>query len=120
AQIRAHDLAGSIGRNLHVIRGIPNVMARAREVADALAHLADGGLRSTEPRDKKISRMKADPQLRHLSRFLATAQVSLDVDVLYVADSVGDVVAASDFEREGKSVGTTLLDREYFATARSG
>jgi len=120
AEVRARDLAGSIQRNLHYMRGIPEVMAQAREVVDALRRLAAEGPRSGEAWEQKATRWKADAPLRQLDRFLAKAQDSLDIDILYVADAAGNVVAASDSGRAGQSVGTNVADRSYFHSALGG
>lgn len=119
-EVRARDLAGSIQRNLQVTRGIPDLLAQSREVIDALRRPSGEAVPRDESPEFQAARWKADPQLRHLDRFLATAQASLAIDVLYVADFSGRVVAASDFERAGPGVGTSLLERDYFLAARGG
>jgi len=120
AQTRARDLAGSIRRNLHVISGVPEVMAHTAEVRNALARLArEPGLAAGTPEDR-IRRWSADPRLRDLSGQLAITRNHLDVDILYVASASGDVIAASDADRAGLSIGAQVADREYFRAAREG
>jgi len=120
AEVRANDLAASIRRNLHYIAGIPEVIAQSAEVRDALAGLARDPALAPGAGDARIPRLRADPRLRALSRSLQTAQQRLDIDILYLADAQGIVVAASDAGGPGRNVGTDVADRQYFRTAREG
>lgn len=120
AQVRVRDLAGSIRKNLHYMSGVPEVMAHAREVTEALRRLAGDPSLSGGTRRERVERWKADAALRNLSGYLGLVQASLDIDVLYVADMHGEVFAASDRNRAGLSIGTSLADRDYFKAAVQG
>ena len=119
-EIRARDLAGSIRRNLHYISGVPEVIAQSREVSLVLGHRTVDAAPSGGADKRMIERWKTDPALQALDRYLAIAQGNLDVDILYVANRAGDVIAASDWNRAGLSIGTSVVDREYFKSARDG
>ena len=120
AETRARDLAGSIRRNLHFISGVPEVMAHTSEVRNALARLAHAPGLAAGTQAERSQRWSADPRLRELSSQLASTRNHLDVDILYVADAAGDVIAASDTTRAGPSIATQIGEREYFRAAREG
>ena len=120
AETRARDLAGSIRRNLHFISGVPEVMAHTSEVRNALARLARAPDLAAVTRKERFRRWSADPGLRDLSSQLATTRNHLDVDILYVANATGEVIAASDSDRAGPSIGTQVREREYFRAAQEG
>ena len=119
SQQRANDLADSIERNLKYMHGIPDLLSRLLRVRWALAKF-ETGAPSALTLDEKRKLWTAAPDLNDLSRYLAVAEKSLNVDLIYVINAAGDCVAASNWDTPGSSIGTNFAERDFFVSNKAG
>ena len=120
SQQRANDLADSIERNLKYLHGIPDLLSNLLRVKWALSKFDLGGAPSALPLEERRKQWTAAPDLNDLSRYLALAEKNLNVDLIYVVNSAGDCVAASNWDTPGSSIGTNFAERDFFVSNKAG
>ena len=120
SEARAADLADSMRRNVHYLRGISNSLAKVESVKQATAMFGAKVAPSTLPYETRRKVWTANPRLNELSRYLAEVQDNLNVDVVHLVNAAGDTIASSIWDQPGSSIGTNYADREWFQANRAG
>ena len=110
SQVRAKDLAGSIGQNLNYLSGIPGFFSNAVRVRQGLALFGPQVTASTLPYDLRKARWTNEPTLKELSQTLSIAKRELNTDLVYVVNAAGDGIASSNWNEAGSSIGTNFAD----------
>ena len=120
SQVRAKDLAGSIGQNLNYLSGIPGFFSNAVRVRQGLALFGPQVTASTLPYDLRKARWTNEPTLKELSQTLSIAKRELNTDLVYVVNAAGDGIASSNWNEAGSTIGTNFADREMIKDNRLG
>ena len=120
SQVRALDLAGSIGQNLNYLDGIPGFFSNAVRVRQSLALFGPQISASNLPYELRKSRWTNEPTLKDLSQTLVIAKNELNTDIIYVVNAAGDCIASSNWNEAGSLIGTNFADREMIKTNRLG
>jgi diguanylate cyclase (GGDEF)-like protein/PAS domain S-box-containing protein len=119
-KVRADDLSDSIRRNLHFMKGIPNMVSHLVRVGKATKQFGTSNVPSPRPYEVRKANWAQNPVLNDLSQYLAVVQANLNVDIIFLLNAAGDCIAASNLESPSSSIGTNYAEREYFLTNISG
>jgi diguanylate cyclase (GGDEF)-like protein/PAS domain S-box-containing protein len=117
---RAQDLADSIKRNLNYIDGVPKFFTHAVRVNRSLALFGANATPSILPYETRKKRWTEEPLLKDLSQTLAIASASFNVDLIYVVNAAGDIVAGSNWDTPDSVVGINVADRHYLQSGEDG
>lgn len=120
AQTRSGDLTDSIRRNLNYLHGIPDLFSGILRVKWAVSRFGANAAPATLPLEVLRRRWTTDPGLNDLSRLLASAEKSLNVDLIYIVNAAGDCIAASNWDTAGSSIGTNYAERDFFRKNKEG
>ena len=114
------DIADSFRRNLHFVAGVSNTFRQGLRIWNAVGKFRPGTTASRSPKDLLVKRWTSDAVLNDLNKQLALVQNSLSVDSIFVVNTAGDCIAASNITMPGTPIGMNFADRKWFADARSG
>jgi signal transduction histidine kinase len=120
SQERAEDLANSIQRNLNYLHGIPDLLSQSILVRKVAVRFGPDSTPSSLPLEVRKTRWTKDSQLNDLDRYLELVKTSLQADIIFVINTAGDCIAASNWDVQGNTVGTNFADREYFKKNKEG
>lgn len=120
AQNISIDVADSFRRNLHFVAGVSDAFRRGLRVWNAVWKFGPNAHPSRLPKEALLKRWVADQELKELNTQLKLIQDSLGIDMVYVVNSAGDCIAASNVDMPGTPIGTNYADRQWFADARNG
>ena len=120
AQLRAADAADSIRRNLLHLSGVAGYLSQSVSIAGALAQFSTNNFSSNLSFEAKKSRLDRDTRLDALRAQTVRAKSLLNVDIVFVMNAAGDVIAASNYDTAASSVGQNFSDREYLRENRAG
>ena len=117
---QANNIAVNINHDFEYMRGIPEVVAREDDVLNALTRWGtDTHFIRLNAEQRKIIWSK-DTQLKALNSHLSLIATSLGADVVYILNSSGDCIAASNADKPSSFVGINYAAREYFQDALAG
>ena len=117
---QANNIAVNINHDFEYMRGIPEVVAREDDVLNALTRWGtDTHFIRLNAEQRKIIWSK-DTQLKALNSHLSLIATSLGADVVYILNSSGDCIAASNADKPSSFVGINYATREYFQDALAG
>ncbi|ADE10903.1 EAL domain-containing protein [Sideroxydans lithotrophicus] len=123
-QVRAQnvslDIADSFRRNLHFVAGISATFQRGLRFVNAAGEFGPETQASPLPKPTLIKRWTADPVLKDLNVQLKLIQSSLGIDLMFVVNSAGDCIAASNWDTSGSPIGTNFRDRKWYAESLGG
>jgi len=114
------DVADSIRRNLHYVAGVPKTFEHAIRVWKALDRFGTNPKPHTLSREEARREWTADPVLHDLNVYLDLIQKSLGVDLIFVVNGAGDVIASSNFAGDNSPIGFNSADRQWFVQASQG
>ena len=120
AQETSTDVKDSIFRNLHYVAGIPETFKDGLSIRPAVEKFGPNALPSVFPKENNLKRWTADPVLISLNRYLALAQRSLNVDLIYVVNAAGDCISASSQNTDTTPIGSNYADRNWYIDAYNG
>ncbi len=120
AATQVSQVAHHIEANLHVLRGIPQVLAAEPQVQASLRRFGADAKPSLLDTDERIKRWHQDPQLAASNQLLAIWAVKLGADVVWLMNAAGDCISASNSATPGTFVGSNFADRHYFQVAQRG
>ena len=120
AETTADDVGDSIRRNLHYVAGVPKTFEHALRVWKALERFGPNARPHTMARQEAYRQWTTDPTLHDLGEYLALIQNSLGVDLIFVTNAAGDVIASSINDPAASPVGFSVADRQWFAQTRKG
>jgi diguanylate cyclase (GGDEF)-like protein len=112
AQIIASDLAMS--------RAIPAMIAEMDMIQLALAKPHDYAANTVRTEPARRTRWASDPALRHIDEFLGNARGFSGLDYIWVVDTRGFCVAASNFAETDSFVGIDMRGQGYVRQALIG
>ena len=90
------DIANSFRRNLHFVAGVSDTFQRGIRIWDAVGEFAPSTRASRLPREVLTRRWLADQKLKDLNQQLEVIQNALGIDLIFVVNSAGDCIAASN------------------------
>lgn len=120
SQVRAQDLTDSIKRNLNYLSGIPEYFSHTAQVTEALTRFGSEVKPSELPYEKRKQLWGDAPSLSSLKQSLVQAEKNFQVDIIFVQNAAGDVIAASNWNRPGSSLAQNFSDRDYFKENKEG
>jgi diguanylate cyclase (GGDEF)-like protein len=120
SQERADDLGDSITRNLNYLHGIPDMFSELLRVKWAVTKFGGSQVPSPLSKEERVKKWASDKALEDLNRYLDFSARSLRVDMLYVVNAAGDLIAASNWESNSSSIGITVAERSYFKQNKAG
>lgn len=120
AQDVALDIADSFRRNLHFVAGVSGTFRKGLRIWNAARKFEPGVPASKLPKEVLVKRWTADPVLKDLNKQLDLIQHTLSIDGIFVVNTAGDCISASNFNTPGSPIGTNLADRKWFTDAASG
>ncbi len=116
----ADNLVDSIKQRLQQLQGIPQVVAQAESVIQALqrneVQFVANSL-SVEDRKKLWSESAALSATNH---YLSLVSAKLGVDTVYIMNAQGDCIASSNLGESDSFIGANFAEREYFTAANEG
>jgi diguanylate cyclase (GGDEF)-like protein len=120
SQERAEDLSDSIKRNLNYLHGVPDLFSQLLRVQWAVKRFGADVLPSPLSQAQRAAKWSNDRGLKNLNQYLDFSARSLNVDLLYVVNAAGDLIAASNWDTPGSSIGITVAERKYFKQNKAG
>ncbi|CAK0763006.1 two-component system, sensor histidine kinase [Gammaproteobacteria bacterium] len=119
-QQQADTAFNNIKNSLNVLQGIPAAFSGDKWIRDLLMR-KDLVLNpsSLEPKERKLL-WSTDPPLSELNQFLHNLTNNLDADVIFILNTMGDCIAASNADTPESFIGTNFGDRKYFRLASNG
>ncbi len=120
SQERADDLADSIRRNLNYLHGIPDMFSELTLVRSAISQFGSSRTPSPLSRKERGNQWGNDRTLKDLNRHLGFAAQSLQIDLLYVANAAGDLIASSNWNTPESTVGSNVAELSYFRQNMAG
>ena len=120
AKSRAEDLTNSVNRNLNFLSGIPGFFIHAVRVNRSLALFGANVKKSALPYRTRKARWLSNPVLKDLDRTMSIARSNFKADIIFIANSAGDIIAASNWNKPASLVGTNIADRDYFIQNKTG
>ncbi|WP_193771404.1 EAL domain-containing protein, partial [Candidatus Magnetaquicoccus inordinatus] len=111
-----------IRRGLAVLHAVPAAVGQHKQLRQQLARLSALPKESIPPSETlKRSLWSADPELQELNLWLERFNASLGItSALWVINTQGETIAASNARQTESFVGTNFSDREYFQEAMAG
>ena len=124
--VLTNEHADALSYNLHhslaFLRALPIYISSDDSVVSVVS--THGSASVDYPTDidtkAKAAVFLARPALTVLSRQLAREASQFGVDIAWIINDVGDCIAASNFERPEKLIGTNYRDRDYFKMPMKG
>lgn len=120
AASQAEEIAEDINDALDTLRGIPAVLSTHEGIRAALRRFGTDAAPAQGDQEQRKQAWTAEPALAKVNEFLAMAAGALEVDDIFIMNSAGDCVAASNGGTAKSFVGGNFADREYFRQPRSG
>jgi diguanylate cyclase (GGDEF)-like protein/PAS domain S-box-containing protein len=123
AQLAAQQiehLASNIQRSLKVLQGIAVVAAKDPSIRRTLSQYGPHAVPSTLAYATRKQQWTQDTRLADISSSLTDLANNLTADVIWVMNSSGDCVAASNSGTADSLVGTNYVSRDYFRMAITG
>lgn len=114
------SLSESIEDALSAVSGIPVVLAHDEIVRRELASFGPSLRASSSPREQNKERWESHPSLNQLSQRLQSVAKNLKADVVWVLNSAGECIAASNIGTPLSFVGGNYSDRQYFRDTIEG
>ncbi len=117
----SQQLVGNIHRIVNLLYGIPTIAGKEEKLRQALHRFVDASQAERGPKEEIQRRWHQDEQLQEINRWLAAVNNTLGAtSVLWVMNTVGDTIAASNSDKIESFIGTNFVDREYFQAAKTG
>lgn len=116
---RGETISADVRHSVQVGAAVPEVLAQTAEVIDALATRK----LSNAPQAQRLAAIKLESRsarIMHLNHLLALAKNDFAADVVWVVDTNGDGLAASNFDSPLTFIGTNFSERHYFTGAMAG
>ncbi len=120
AQVQFDILNNSIEDSLDTLRGIPLFLSKDSSLQNAVEQFNPGSHTSTIRDQDRKQFLTTHPKLEKINALLLTATTSLNAEVVWLMNSEGDCIAASNWENSNSFVGSNYAHREYFIEARNG
>ncbi len=114
------SLSESIEDALSAVSGIPVVLAHDEMVRRELAAFGPGQRASSSSREQSKERWESTPSLKQLSQRLHVVANNLRADVVWVLNSSGECIAASNIGTSLSFIGGDYSDRQYFRDTIGG
>jgi diguanylate cyclase (GGDEF)-like protein/PAS domain S-box-containing protein len=118
--LQADNITKNISRNLDYLNGIATLIAQKEDVISALLRLHTAPGTTALSAAQKKERWSAAPQLKSLDHRFMQIATALGANTIWLMDTQGDGIAASNADKPESFVGTNYADREYFKTAMTG
>jgi signal transduction histidine kinase len=119
-QDRTQDLTDSIRRNLKYISGSPKLFSHQVRIIKSVS-IYGKSTANTNLTFLQKQKIWTDKRfLIDVDRYLATAKNIFEVDLFYVLNSIGDCVAASNWDETDSAIGVNLFERSYFKLNMNG
>jgi diguanylate cyclase (GGDEF)-like protein/PAS domain S-box-containing protein len=116
---RVAELSGNLRSNLFFLRGIPEAYSHLVRTQAAVKGFDTNSIPSTLDYETRKTKWTNNDQLNDLSKFFSITQKSLNVDILFLVNSSGDCIVASNWDKAGTSIGTNFADREWFKSNKA-
>lgn len=114
------SLSESIEDALTAVSGIPVILAHDEMVQRELTALGSGQRASFSTREQNKERWESTPSLKQLSQRLQSVANNLRADVVWVLNSAGECIAASNIGTPMSFIGGNYSDRQYFRDTTGG
>lgn len=114
------SLSESIEDALSVVSGIPVVLAHDEMVRHELSALGSGQRASSSSLEQNKERWESTPSLKQLSQRFHIVATNLKADVVWVLNSAGECIAASNIGTPLSFIGGNYSDRQYFRDTIGG
>lgn len=114
------SLSESIEDALTAVSGIPAVLAHDEIVRRELAAFGPGQRAFSSSREQNKERWESTPSLKQLSQRFQIVANNLRADVVWVLNSAGDCIAASNIGTPLSFIGGNYSDRQYFRDTIGG
>ena len=118
AKARAALVDDGLRQGLAQLGGVARVLARTPGAALAVRAAGDGTRSSAEPVAELRARLQQLPEIAAMNAFLAASADELGADLIYLLDSGGNCIAASNAGTAGSVVGQHLVEDEFFRETR--
>lgn len=119
-EAQLESLSESIEDALTAVSGIPVVLAHDEMVRRELAVFGFGQRASSSSREQNKVRWESTPSLKQLSQRFHIVAKNLRADVVWVLNSAGECIAASNIGTPLSFIGGNYSDRQYFRDTIGG
>jgi len=113
---RGQEMAHSIRSNVRYLSGVSNMLAQSVRVNKATAMFGA----QAQPLETRKEQWTQQPDLNDLSRYLSVVQSNLNIDMVFVANAAGDVIASSNWKEADSPIGTNYASRDWFKLNQIG
>lgn len=120
AKQQVEAIAGSIEESLKVVKGIPSLLARDDALRRVLHSIGPQAARAPAGYETSKQQWTRDKKLAAIDASLSAVASSFKVDALWIVNSAGDCIAASNANGPESFVGINFADRDYFIQAKAG
>jgi diguanylate cyclase (GGDEF)-like protein/PAS domain S-box-containing protein len=120
AERRIEDVAGHIGDNVKLLKGLSLVVSRDDDTYRALRRFGADAEPSAQAYEERKQRWTRNKMLGGLNDTLHLAASNLGADNIFIINAAGDCIAAGNADKPGSPVGTNFADRIYFPQVRVG
>jgi len=117
---QADNIAVNVNHDFEYMRGIPEVISSELDVLNALSRFSSNQHSSSLNIEQLKANWSRDIKLKSLNSHLSQISTALGADVVYIMNTNGDCVAASNAEKAGSFVGANFSKRDYFQDALAG
>ena len=121
AKTRGETISADVQRSLRVMHGIPEVLASWGELISTVENSKlSAGPEAVAVRFARLKAQSRTAQFMHLNHLLELAKNDFSVDVIWVINTDGNCIAASNFDVPFTFIGTNYNERSYFNAAMRG
>ena len=116
---RGETISADIQHSLRIGAALPELLATIDEVIATVASRKP----SDAPAPQRLAKIKTEaqqPRIASLNHLLALANNDFSSDVVWVVDTNGDCIAASNFDSPLTFIGANYKERHYFTGAMAG
>ncbi len=117
---QVEDVAGHIGDNVKLLKGISLVVSRDDDTYRALRRFGADAAPSAQVYEERKQRWTRDKMLGGLNDTLHIVASNLGADNIFIVNAAGDCIAAGNADKPGSPVGTNFADRMYFPPVQAG
>ncbi len=119
ASNRGKTIAADFRRSLKIMYGLPEVLASWNEVIHAFK-ISQVAAQDAESRSRLIKAASLRPEIEHINHLLALSRNDFSTDIIWLLDTHGDCIAASNFDAKSSLIGLNFKERAYFSSAMDG
>ncbi len=118
----SQSVAADLQRSLRTMQGIPFVLAKNKQLAQALkaADVGSSPNESASERKQRVRQQNRQEAWMAINQLLVGARDHLAFDLAYVLDRYGDCLASSDHQVTESLVGNNYRERSYYKAAING